>query len=317
MPIYDFIKSNTMVPVADSGSCCVFQMKNESGEGFMTVYEVFPGVTLAYNDYHMKFFESDTIANQDLLCIDHCKEGRIEYAIGAGKYSYVEVGDLKIDRLLDHSGCFEFPLSHYHGITIAFQMKEVIKTLPEEIRDFPVDINAICKKFCYDTYPIVIHDAPSIGYVLEGLYNVPEQIKQYYFKVKILELLLYLDALEIPKNKKEQPYFYKSQVEKIKAIQALISEHPEQHYTQEYLSKQFKIPLTPMKKCFKNVYGNPINTYMRISRVNKAAVLLRQNPSSSVTEIAGNVGYDSPSKFAAAFKNIMGQTPLEYRKNFH
>ena len=35
----------------------------------------------------------------------------------------------------------------------------------------------------------------------------------------------------------------------------------------------------------------------------------------SVAELAGTVGYDSASKFAAAFKRSMGQTPTEYRMN--
>ena len=38
-----------------------------------------------------------------------------------------------------------------------------------------------------------------------------------YFKVKILELLLYLHGLELPEDREEKPYFYKSQVEKVKA----------------------------------------------------------------------------------------------------
>lgn len=42
---------------------------------------------------------------------------------------------------------------------------------------------------------------------------MPEQIKLPYFRIKVLELLLYLDALELPKDA-EKPYFYKSQVEK-------------------------------------------------------------------------------------------------------
>lgn len=34
----------------------------------------------------------------------------------------------------------------------------------------------------------------------------------------------------------------------------------------------------------------------------------------AVAEIAGRVGYDSASKFAAAFKAVKGKTPLEYRR---
>ena len=43
-------------------------------------------------------------------------------------------------------------------------------------------------------------------------------------------------------------------------------------------------------------------------------LLLRQEPQTGVAEIAGRVGYDSASKFAAAFKEVKGKTPLEYRR---
>ena len=46
----------------------------------------------------------------------------------------------------------------------------------------------------------------------------------------------------------------------------------------------------------------------------RAALLLRQEPHAGVAEIAGRVGYDSASKFAAAFKAVKGKTPLEYRR---
>lgn len=32
-------------------------------------------------------------------------------------------------------------------------------------------------------------------------------------------------------------------------------------------------------------------------------------------EISQKVGYENPSKFSTAFKNITGLTPSEYRKN--
>ena len=56
-------------------------------------------------------------------------------------------------------------------------------------------------------------------------------------------------------------------------------------------------------------------TYMRNYRMNYAASLLRSDKTLKVAEIAGLVGYDSPSKFASAFHQTMGKTPLEYRKS--
>ena len=86
-------------------------------------------------------------------------------------------------------------------------------------------------------------------------------------------------------------------------------------YTLEELAERFDIALTPLKNCFKSVYGSPIFTYMRLYRMNYAAALLKSSKNLKVAEIAGAVGYDSPSKFAAAFKQTMGKTPLEYRKS--
>ena len=100
----------------------------------------------------------------------------------------------------------------------------------------------------------------------------------------------------------------------MKAAHRLLTEDLERHYTIAELSERFSIPATALKECFKSVYGQPVNTYMRSLRMDRAALLLRQEPQASVTEIAGRVGYDSASKFAAAFKDTKGKTPLEYRR---
>lgn len=47
-----------MVLLAETKECSVFQMKNSTGEGIMTMYQVFPGLTISYNDYHMESFDS-------------------------------------------------------------------------------------------------------------------------------------------------------------------------------------------------------------------------------------------------------------------
>ena len=141
---------------------------------------------------------------------------------------------------------------------------------------------------------------------------MPEKIKRPYFKVKILELLLYLDALELPENPVERPYFYKTQVEKTKAVGRFIIQHMDENFTQEELSRRFDIPLTTMKKCFKSVFGATIGNYLLEYRMNQAAVMLKTKDI-SVAEISGCVGYDSPSKFAIVFRKVMGMSPTEYR----
>ena len=261
------------VPLVEGGDCRVFQFHSGTGEGIMTQCDLFPGVSLMYNDFHMESYDSAFRTTEDLLCIDYCRQGRMEYPAGPDAYSYVEAGDLKLDRRLEHQGHFTFPLAHYHGITVGFALPQAAQSLKEWIREFPVDLARLQNKFCSSRHPKVLHGA---------------------------------DA--------EKPYFYKSQVEKVKAIHRLLTGELERHYTIAELSERFSVPATALKECFKSIYGQPINTYMRNFRLDQAALLLQQEPQMGVAEIAGRVGYDSSSKFAAAFKEVKGKTPLEYRR---
>ena len=310
----DFLLTGgTGVKLAENDGCSVYQFRNETGEGTITIYEVFPGVSLSYNDFHIRYYDSEFKPDRNLLCIDHCREGRLEYPAADDAYSYVEAGDLKLDRRLTHTGHFEMPLSHYHGAMVSFDMDAVCRSLPQEIKDFPVNLRALQEKFCGGIYPYVVHGAGSIEHIFGELYAVPEKIKRPYFKIKILELLLYLEALELPENPVEKPYFYRTQVEKAKAVQQFLVGHMDENFTQEELSRRFDIPLTPLKNCFKSVFGASIGNYLLEYRMNQAAVFLRTKREMSVAEIAGCVGYDSPSKFAAAFRRKMGMTPMDYR----
>lgn len=292
----------------------IHHFQNETGEGTITIYPVFPGVMLAYNDFHMSYYDSAFVPDQDVFCIDYCLEGRLEYPAGKNTFSYVEAGDLKLDRRLTHVERFEMPLSHYHGIMVAVDMKTAIKSLPVQIKDFPIDLRSLQQKFCPDIYPNVLHDPDYAEHIFGELYHVPEKIKIPYFKVKILELFLYLEALEVSDTSTEKPYFYKTQVEKTKAMKQFLEAHFQKSFTQEALSKEFDMPLTAMKQCFKSIYGMPIGTWLLQYRMNYAAERLLTDPGISIADLAGETGYDSQSKFALAFRRVMGMSPTEYRK---
>lgn len=134
-----------------------------------------------------------------------------------------------------------FPLSRDHGGAGAARAAQA---LAEWVRDFPVDLYRLRDKYCSGPHPKVLHGAPSLDHIFQELYAVPEQIKLPYFRIKTLELLLYLDALELPAES-EKPYFYKTQVEKMKAIHRLLTGDLERHYTITELSRRFSIRPRP------------------------------------------------------------------------
>lgn len=300
--------------IVKNNNCTIFRMQDDTGEGTMTAYDIFPGAMIIYNDFHMLGCNSQFHTGANLLCIDYCRVGCIEQEMGRNAFSYLEAGDLRIDRRKKHSGNFHFPLNHYHGISIAFYLPEAQKSLKDQIKDFSVNLYDLQKRYCENQKPYVIKSETGISHILLELYKIPAKIKKDYFRIRVFELLLYLDALELDEHKEERPYFYREQVEKIKAIHELLTEDLMVYYTTQELSERFDISQTSLKNCFKSVYGSPIFTYMRAYRINKAAAMLKLERTKNISEIAGLVGYDSPSKFTVAFRKLMGKTPLEYRK---
>ena len=300
--------------LAQSDGCAVWQFRNETGDGTMTTYEIFSGVMLAFNDFHMERYECDFVADRRMLAIDHCREGRMEYPAGDNLVAYTAAGDMKLDLREQHTGTFHFPSCHYHGLTVAFDRNIVRESLPREVKDFPATPEKIVERWQLGSTPRVVHGAERMEHIFGEMYRVPEKIRIPYFKVKILELLLYLDAMTIPQVESERPYFYKTQVEKVEAIKRFLTEHVAENFTQEELSSRFDIAMTPMKTCFRSAYGAAIGTWLTNYRMNLAAELLLKEKGLSVSEIGGRVGYDSAGKFTGAFKKVMHLTPSEYRR---
>ncbi len=293
----------------------VIQVRSENGEGTMVAYQAFPGAFITYDDFHMDSCVSQFEPRTDLFCIDHCREGRLEQSLGDSTLSYMAAGDLKLDDRSTHQSEFFFPLSHYHGITVTFDLSVADQYLCRMLDGFPVDLHALKTKYCSSSRPYILHGVESVRHIFSELYAVPAAIREPYFKIKILELLLFLDTLVLPENRQSRPYFYRSQVEKVKAAYEFMCMDLARHYTASDLARRFGLSLTAFRACFKGVYGQPYFTYMREYRMNKAAVDLRTT-NLSVSAIACQVGYTSSSKFAAAFKEIFDESPLSYRKSY-
>ncbi|WP_434302820.1 helix-turn-helix domain-containing protein [Clostridium botulinum] len=306
---------NNITVIKRGEDCTVYKMKDITGEGTMTCYNVFHGIDLIYNDFHLKNCFSEFIPKVKMMAIDHCRKGRIEWEFQTGSYVYLQEGDLQINGRNHQTVGFGFPLNHYNGITVAIYIDEALKTLSTIFDGFSIDLQGLYNKFCYEKSPFIMCAKDSIQHIFSELYNVPNEIRTNYFKVKILELLLFLSVLDVRTKGEERPYFTKKQVETVKNIMKYMTEHIDKNFTLEDLSSKFEIPLTSMKNYFKGVYGTSIYSYIRSYRMQVAASMLRET-NESITVIAGKVGYENSSKFASAFKKVMNSSPSEYRRKF-
>ena len=130
--------------------------------------------------------------------------------------------------------------------------------------------------------------------------------------MKALELFLYLARMEFaPRN--ELTEYPPEQVAIVREIHSQLLRHMERRSTIEELSKQYLINPTTLKSVFKAVYGASLAAHIKEHRMEQAAKMLRETDM-SIAAIAQAVGYESQSKFAAAFKNRFAALPTAYRK---
>ncbi|MBR6398821.1 MAG: helix-turn-helix transcriptional regulator, partial [Lachnospiraceae bacterium] len=101
-----------------------------------------------------------------------------------------------------------------------------------------------------------------------------------------------------------------AQVHLAEEISAYLSAHMDRHTTIKELGEIFHVSPTRVKTCIKNVYGMSVYAFARNRKMHAAARLLRQSDA-TVLEIAGYFGYDNGSKFAKAFRDVIGMTPAE------
>ncbi|MDR1589981.1 MAG: helix-turn-helix domain-containing protein [Oscillospiraceae bacterium] len=297
----------------------VFQLENESGNGIITVYDVFPGMRLFYNDLHMSYVtDHDSVIISDaadLLEINHCREGRFECEFKNGECAYLGEGDLSVNAVSSILKSSRFPLAHYHGVSMLIDVTRASRSIDElsaALGTIPIDLRALKDRLPAERPYFIMRGTESIEHVFSELYGAPDAMKESYIKLKAIELLMFLSAAEA-NGSGARRYFYKTRVDAVKAIQRYMTAHMDEAFTLESLSERFGIPLTAMKTCFKSVFGTPIQTYMREYRLQAAAVMLRET-GGAIADIAAKVGYDSHARFSSAFKSVFGASPTDYRK---
>lgn len=309
--LYD---DNTKI-IRKSEHCTVYEMKNDEGTGSITSYFVFPGIWLMFNDFHTGKCPRHGLLHRGIVEINHCREGRFECEFINGMYTYLSEGDLAVISLANNRAINStFPLEHYHGVSIIIDLEDAASMISTVLKDISIDLYVIHDKLCADGRCFIVRAKDSIQHIFSELYTIPDKVKYGYFKLKVLELLLFLSMLDASEQFEARPYFPKSQVNKIKQIKQFLAQHIEQHFTLEELSKRFDISITAVNSCFKAVYGMPVYAFMRTYRMQVAASMLLKSQD-NVTVIAGKVGYENSSKFAGAFKAVMHISPSAYRKS--
>ena len=290
----------------------IYKMNSVNGIGTMTVYKLFTGIELIINEFESTTCLCNVPKYDNIIEINHCQEGRQECKLLNGSYLYLGEGDISINTINNCTNTMGFPLKYYIGISVLLYLDEFARDVPDILQDISIDIYGLKEKFCINNECFVMRTNDKIKNIFSELYYVPESAQKVYFKLKVLELLVFLNIIDVSK-KIQREYYSHQQVEIIKQIKNLITEDFKHRYTIQELAKEYCISQTTLKTYFKGIYGTSIAAYMKEYRMKQAAIMLRETPN-SITDIAISVSYESQSKFAASFKEVIGISRLEYRK---
>lgn len=303
---------SAVIPKDNDGYCTVYKMDCTDGLGLMTVYQVYPGIQVIYNDFEAASCEWGEKLDKNILEINHCREGREGSRLLSGSCLYLGEGDMSIHAMDNCSPEMSFPLKHYRGISVVINLNIAAENPPEILFESGIDILGFKEKFCADGTCFIMRAKNEIEHIFSELYSVPDFLQKSYLKLKVQELLLFLSVIDVSKEKQREQYTA-PQVEIVKEIHQKLVSNLQERPTIEQLSKEFLINTATLKNTFKGIYGQPIGTYMKEYRIRQAAVLLRQTQA-TIAEIASQVGYENQSKFATAFRDVMMIPPAEYRK---
>ncbi len=309
------INNNTMsavIPKDNDGYCTIYKMDCPDGLGLITVYEVYPGIHLIYNDFEATECGWEETFDSDMLEINHCREGREGSQLPSGSCLYLGPGDLSIHTMDNCAKTMSFPLKHYRGISVVINLRNVTENPPEILSESGIHISSFKNKFCADGTCFIMRAKDEIEHIFSELYSVPNCLRKPYFKLKVQELLLFLSMIDVSSEKQREQYTA-PHVDIVKEIHQKLTSNLQERPTLESLSKEFLINISTLKTTFKGIYGQPAGAYMKEYRIKQAAILLRQTQK-SIAEIANEVGYENQSKFATAFRHIMKISPTAYRR---
>lgn len=294
-----------------------FSIPKEIGHGYFRQIGTHQGVIVS--DFRMCYKrDMDVMGRTDASNIDiyFCLEEGIEWEWqDARKKLQIHKGESFIAHSRNGIERTCYPAERefaFIGLKIPMdRFKEMVQEYGEKV-NCP-GIGSFCGRF--EKYSIT----PSLQVILQQMLHCSykDVLLNMYIEGKLLELLaVYFSEAVLQTGMKEDRGIKLSRTDResiFKAREILdnsISNPP----SCVCLSRMVYLSESKLAKGFKALFGRPVHTYVIEKRL-ETALLLFEKGESSVSDVAGMVGYGNISHFAAAFKKKYGVNPGEFVKS--
>ncbi|MAO08218.1 MAG: AraC family transcriptional regulator [Alteromonas sp.] len=265
-------------------------------------------------------FLNDTTENQifkreistQFIQFHFCGKGLVQFEFNQGNYQLPLQED---HSLLLYNPKMDLPLSlslppKSWVISILLPIKNLHQLFSKEANYIPF-LSEENKSHKYYKDELI---SPSMSIVLSQLlqFNLHPVVKPLYFKAKVYELLSLYFNVPQDMDVEQCPYLNDEEnIQKIKKAKDIIIERMAEPPTLQELAQEINLPINKLKEGFKQVYGDPVFSFLFDYKMEVARQLLAGG-SLNVNEVGLRVGYSTASHFIAAFKKKYGVTPKKF-----
>ena len=293
----------------------IYRVEGMDGEGTVEVFQLFPGVILQFHNFHCQSFQLAMEQEKQIsegLKINYCLEGRMEVRMSDGYSLFMTPGKISLDSRTVQDK-FQFPTGCYRGIELFLHYSFLEQEIPEVWKFCSIDIHGMKERFLKESDSYVLRADERLESLFQTVTDAPNEHKVEYYRIKMTELLFWLQFMDMPRRSDNSSLMTLGQVEIAKRVMETISNNLHQHYSIEELATVFGISASSVQNYFQGVYGKNISSYLKETRMSAASDMIK-NEDLQIAEVAQAVGYENASKFAAAFRKFCGVSPTEYRR---
>lgn len=292
----------------------IYRFSNETGSGQMNCISLIDGIQISYNDLNMYSTHQKITPKKDVLQIDYCLDGCYGFKLKNNEYAFLGRGDfsiLDLGRASFESSCM--PTNKYVGISVFIDIEKANESIKKYFSFANIDLKKIRERLCKDIPVLILRSRQEINHIMLELYNVKSEIRIPYSIIKTIELLLFLNVVEV-KDYREITMFSEPIYESTQRCYISILKNPFDRKSIAELSIEYGISESSLKRCFLYITGETLGTFMRNACLDAAAELMINKPNITVGYVAEVAGYSNQGKFSKAFKMRYELSPQEFKK---
>ena len=295
------------------GKMTKYFLDRKYAEGTIVRCELTAGIEMAFFDYRVESGQTlSGFDKENILEIFYCLSGNIGLVYPG---QTVQLKDNRIG-IYDFNACPQkvvLEQGRVKGISLLLDVNLADRAIKKHFSQNTLTMEQLRERITEHQHLFLAFGNQALRSVFLGIAENPFDYDMEYLLLKALELIL----ISIKSMQQERQGSYRS---KIKTRQRMLYEK-----AVGYMESHMAAPLTvaeiagvigvtgrQLNQYFLDNCRRTVYAYLKELRLQKAAQLLAETEL-PVTEISGQLGWQNPSKFSAAFKQRYGITPMEFR----